>query len=310
MNCAWVKDNIILYVYDELADDRRYEFERHVERCAACAGELKQARGLQAVMSEAERPEPSPNLLAASRMRLQEALETSGQLHGWRLWLFDPFAWLRQMRFAPALAMAIFMVGFAGGVLATYRVAVNGNTASIEEPGSQPEEAAIAAIRGISLDPNSNQVEIKFDRLSTDSAQGSLDDPKIQQLLTYAARSNMNSGVRLDSVDLLTQKSDRDAVRQTLIYALRYDSNPGVRLKALDGLKEHVVADMRVRDAILDALLNDENPGVRTEAIHLLEPVVADATVRRALRQLAEYDDSAYIRSESQRLLLSVPEMN
>ena len=61
-------------------------------------------------------------------------------------------------------------------------------------------------------------------------------DPKIQELLTFAAKSNYNNpGVRLDSVDLLTGKPDDPRVREALTYALRYDSNPGVRLKALDG---------------------------------------------------------------------------
>ena len=37
---------------------------------------------------------------------------------------------------------------------------------------------------------------------------------------------------------------------------------------------------MRVRDAVLGALVSDTNPGVRTQALHLLEPVKADSSVR------------------------------
>ena len=29
MNCEWVKENVTLYVYDELADDARHEVEQH-----------------------------------------------------------------------------------------------------------------------------------------------------------------------------------------------------------------------------------------------------------------------------------------
>ena len=29
MKCEWVKENILLYVYNELADDARYELEQH-----------------------------------------------------------------------------------------------------------------------------------------------------------------------------------------------------------------------------------------------------------------------------------------
>ena len=40
MKCDWVKDNLALYVYDELADDARYEFEQHIGRCPECEREL------------------------------------------------------------------------------------------------------------------------------------------------------------------------------------------------------------------------------------------------------------------------------
>ena len=33
MNCDLVKQNIVFYVYDELADDARYEMEQHLGRC-------------------------------------------------------------------------------------------------------------------------------------------------------------------------------------------------------------------------------------------------------------------------------------
>jgi hypothetical protein len=96
-------------------------------------------------------------------------------------------------------------------------------------------------------------------------------------------------------------------VREALTYALRYDSNPGVRLKTLDGLSKYVKEDIRVRNAVLDALLNDSNLGVRSRALQALEPVRADSSVRMALQQLAKEDPSAYIRTESQRELSSMP---
>ena len=37
MKCEWVRENITLHIYGELADDARHELEQHVERCADCA---------------------------------------------------------------------------------------------------------------------------------------------------------------------------------------------------------------------------------------------------------------------------------
>jgi len=100
MKCEWVRENILLFVYNELPDDARYELEQHVARCGDCAGELKATRVFHATLSSLPVEEPTPNLLTASRMRLQEALETTEQGGLWQKLTFDPWAWLRQMRSA------------------------------------------------------------------------------------------------------------------------------------------------------------------------------------------------------------------
>jgi hypothetical protein len=310
MKCEWVKENVLLYVYNELADDARYELEQHLARCAECTAELKTTRKFYAMLSEMPVEEPSPNLVAASRMRLQEGLETAEQGRFWHRLIFDPAAWLRQVRFAPALAAAIFIVGFAGGIGTTYKV-VNSNGASISSgPAIAPAESSITGIQSISQDPGSSHISIKYNTVSTQEAQGSLNDQRIQQLLLFAARNNYNSGVRMDSVDLLTQEPDNTHVREALIYALRYDSNPGVRLKSLDGLGAYVKSDSRVRDALLEALEQDSNPGVRTDALRLLQPVRADGSVRLVLQKLAQSDQNQYIRSQARIMLAQLPEFD
>jgi hypothetical protein len=187
----------------------------------------------------------------------------------------------------------------------------NGGTASIM-PGTAiaPVESSITGIQSVTQDPGSNHISIKYNTVSTQEAQGSLNDQRIQQLLLFAARNNYNSGVRMDSVDLLTQEPNNTHVREALMYALRYDSNPGVRLKALDGLGAYVKSDPRVRDAVLETLVQDSNPGARTEALHLLEPVRADGSVRSVLQKLAESDQNQYIRSQARTMLAQLPEFD
>jgi hypothetical protein len=313
MKCEWVKNNILLYVYNELADDARYELEQHLGRCPECATELKATRRFHATLSVTPVDEPTPNLLTASRMRLQEALETTSQGGFWNRLVFDPGVWLRQVRFSPALAAAIFILGFGGGIGATYKViakpvsSIAGGGATVVPPVS---EANITGISEITQVPGSNEVTIKYNTVSTQEQKGSLSDQRIQQLLLFAARNNYNSGVRMDSVDLLTQKPDDTRVREALMYALHYDNNPGVRLKAIEGLGSFVKDDMRVRDAVLGALVSDTNPGVRTQALHLLEPVKADSSVRAVLQRLAENDQNQYIRSQARTVMAQLPEID
>jgi anti-sigma factor RsiW len=310
MKCEWVRQNITLHVYGELADDARHELEQHVSRCADCAAELKAEQEFHALLSQERAAEPTPNLLTASRMRLQEALETAEQGSFWHRLAFDPANWLRQVRFSPALASAILILGFAGGVGTSYKVLAHPPSGPTTGAPATPAEASITGIRSITQDPATNQVNIKYDTVSTLETQGSLNDQRIQQLLLFAARNNYNSGVRMDSVDLLTQKPDVSQVRDALIYALRYDTNPGVRLKALDGLGGFVKDDVRVRDVVLEALVNDANPGVRTEALRLIEPVKADGSVRGVLMTLAAKDQSQYIKSQARTMLAQLPEID
>jgi len=312
MKCEWVKDNVLLYVYNELPDDARYELEQHLARCPGCTAELKATRKFHAVLSELPVEEPSPNLLTGSRMRLEEALETAKPGGFWRRLAFDPAAWLRQIQFAPALAAVLVILGFAGGIGTSYKLMSNsGNLESlVPRTAPAPAESSIAAIRSISQDAGSNTVSIQYDTVSTQQAQGSLNDQRIQQLLLFAARNNYNSGVRMDSVDLLTQHASDTHVREALVWALRYDSNPGVRLKALDGMAAYVKSDPRVRDALLEALMDDSNLGVRVEALHLLEPVRADSSVRAVLVKLAQNDENAYIKSQARSVLAQLPEFD
>ena len=304
MNCEWVRENITLHLYGELADDAQHELEQHIARCQACAAEFAEQQEFQAQMTALPAEEPSASFLAASRMRLQEALEHEHPRQAWYHRLaFDPSAWLRQVRLSPALAIVIFMVGFGGGLGTMYK-----SMSSVTPPDSW-QGAAIGGITSIEKDPATNQVKVQYDRVAPGAVQGEVTDPKVQDLLLFAAKSNENSGVRLNSVDALAEKTDDPRVRETLTYALRYDSNPGVRLHALEGLAAQVKDDIRVRNAVLEALLNDSNLGVRSGALHALEPLKTDSSVRMALEQLAKDDPSDYIRGESKRLLAVMPQV-
>jgi hypothetical protein len=316
MKCEWVRENIVLQVYGELADDARHELEQHVARCADCAAELKAEQDFHALLAQDRAADASPNLVASSRMRLQEALETAKQGNFFSRLAFDPANWLLQMKFSPALAAAILILGFGGGVGTSYKLYgprtanIAGVTSNTSNPASVPPEASIASISSIVQDPGTNQISIKYNAVSTQEAQGSLNDERIQQLLLYAARNNYNSGVRVDSVDLLAQKTGDMQVREALMYTLQNDTNPGVRLKSLDALGNYVKNDTNVRDAVLRALVNDGNSGVRIEALRLIEPVKADGSVRGVLMALAAKDSSQYIKSQARTMLAQLPEID
>jgi len=317
MNCDWTKENVVLFIYGELADDAKFEFEQHVRHCLGCRRELDAAIELKDAMAAAPVKEISPSFLAANRMQLQEALEHAEQSRNiFSSFVFDATSWFHQIKLAPALTAALLMIGFAGGVGTTYKMmeakrppatSAAGSGGAIDVPAT---EANIATIESITPAANSNQVQIKYNTLQPQILNGTTDDPRVRQLLLLAARNNRNSSLVLDSLDVLTRRPEDDAVREVLIEALRYDKNPGVRLKSLDALKGYVRDDVHVRDAVVEALLHDSNAGVRQEAISLLDPVKADTSVRSALTVLAAREPNKFIREESKRYLASMPHLD
>jgi len=307
MNCDWVKENVVLYIYDELADEAKYTFEHHTQHCLACRQELESVLAFKESMAALPVHDVSPNFLASNRMKLQEALEGTEQPRRLGRFFFDLAGWMQQIKLAPALTVALLMIGFAGGALTTYRMTI---VKPVVPVGNIPaSEASIAGIESV-VPTDANHVLIKYDTLHSQTAEGTTDDPRIQALLLLATQNLRNSGVRLDSIDLLKSQAQDNRVRDALIASLRYDKNPGVRLQALDALKSYIRDDVRVRDAVLDALLHDDNSGVRSKAIGLLDQVRADSSVHEALRALARDDKDKFIRTQSRRYLENTPELD
>jgi len=313
MNCDWTKDNVVLYVYDELADDAKFAFEQHVRHCLGCRRELDTALEFKDNLAALPVKDVSPSFLAANRMELQEALEHAEQSRNiFSSFVFDLTAWMHQIKLAPALTAALLMIGFASGAITAYRMGSTNQRTDQQPPtvNHDPDMANIAGFESITPDTNSNQVSIKYNTLQPQTLNGSMNDPRIRQLLLLAAQNTRNPGIVIDSIGVLTQSPEDNAVREALVYALRYDKNVSVRLESLEGLKGYVKDDVHVRDAVIETLVHDNNPGVRQRAISLLDVVKADSSVRGALTQLAEHDQNKFIREESKRYLASTPHLD
>ena len=123
MNCDWTKENVVLYIYGELADDAKFAFEQHVRQCLGCRRELEEALALKDAMAAAPVKDVSPSFLAANRMQLQEALEHAEQSRNiFSSFIFDATGWFHQIKLAPAMTAALLMLGFVGGVGTTYKM--------------------------------------------------------------------------------------------------------------------------------------------------------------------------------------------
>jgi hypothetical protein len=267
-------------------------------------------------MASEIRPEVSPNLLASSRMRLDDLLDSE-----------PAESWLAQVRrsllstwhtlqVAPALCTLLLGAGFlSGNLLHRYQTAhLVQQPTSVVLPGVA--EGAVTAVSSVAPTANPDVVEVTYNRVIAQTVQGRMEDPQIRQLLLTAAEHGAQNEVRAQSVSLLATEcrtgrrcedtDDSKGFRNALLVSLRYDKNASVRLKALEGLQPYIAQDSRVRDAVLESLMRDSSSEVRKQAIGMLEPVQADASVRQVLHHVSTQDENPYIRNVSMQALEGV----
>ena len=313
MKCEIAQQNMIFASYGELHDEQIDGLEEHLAGCEACRKELEALRVLEETLAMHPMLEPSPNLLAQSRMKLDEELDLIPS-HGFFTHIRGLFfGSLANMQSSPALTILLVGIGFFGGYFTLrYQVAHAPRPSS---PLIQHKEAdsTIANISGIIRTPDSEIVQVNYNRIVPETMEGSLDEPEIRNLLMMGSAENSASGVRESSVAALVEEckaghrcqaeSDGKGIRNALLVALRYDKNPAVRLKALEGLQPYIAQDKHVRDAVLECLMHDPNASVRAASVGVLPPVQADASVRQVLRTLSTQDANPYIRTASWNVL-------
>lgn len=310
MKCEGYRDSIVLLHYGELPDEFAVGLEQHLMGCDDCRRELNAMRVMDEQLMALPVVEPQPNLLAQSRMRLDDALDQIPP-HGFLTRMRTHwFRWLGNLQSAPALATLLLGVGFLGGNF-TYRYQV----AHEQKPKApvvltNESNGSIANVTGITRTPDSELVQVNYNRVVPETVEGSLDDPGIRKLLMMGMEAGASNGVRSDSVGLIASEckaghrcSGDDAIRNALLVSLRYDKNPGVRKKALTGLEQYVSQDQRVRDGVLEALMSDPDAEVRKTAVGMLGPVQSDSSVRQVLRTTSLQDDNPFIRTASYQAL-------
>lgn len=315
MKCEIAQQNMIFAGYGELHDEQIDGLEEHLAGCEVCRNEFEALRELQEVLALNPMVEPSPNFLAQSRMRLDDELDlipAHGFLTHVRSLFFGSVA---NMQGSPALTVLLVGVGFFAGYF-TLRYQISQQPVQ-NGPRHYTKEtdATIANISGVIRTPDSEIVQVNYNKITPETMEGSLDDPEIRKLLMMGSTDGTPAAVKQMSVSALVDEckaghrcgaeGDGKGIRGALLFMLRYDKDPAVRLKALEGLKPYIAQDKHVRDAVLELLMHDTNASVRVAGVSVLPPVQADSSVRQVLRTVSTQDANPYIRTASFNALQS-----
>jgi|SRR5450631_834297 len=324
MKCEVAQEKIALAVYGELPDEASPELERHLAECETCRRDQEAVLALQKAMYLYPVEEPSANLLARARMRLEETIDHL-PARSWLLRLTQNlFSGAGRLTAAPVAASALLILGLGAGGLGGYELAsrqkpsmpsIAQATAPATDDRPQTPDDKIANVSKIVRQPNSETVDVTYSRLVPATMHGTLDDAAIRNLLVAGTFASDDSEIRSNSVKLLAaecragHKCSGGSIRETLMSAARYDRSPVVRKEALAGLAPYIAEDVRVRDAVLEVIMKDDDPTVRTQAISVLRPVGADSSVRQVLHNVAVQDRNPYIRNASMQELNQLPEI-
>jgi hypothetical protein len=276
MECWKFEEYMTLDLYGDLPPELRTAYEEHLAKCARCQAAREQVRGLHGVLAQRPHLEPSPDLLVDCRLGLSDALDR--ERLGWhgllREWL--AFLQLPPQRVVSRLAFVLSLVVLGFGLGWTLRPRAeqvvssrpsNVTTSSLVE--ADLENMRINDISRVAPDPQTGGVRITMDAQRRFTLEGSLDDPRIQQLLVNAVKSYDNPGIRRDTLDALRASTKSPNVRAALLYTMQHDPNVGNRLAALDMARAMQGGD-DLQQTLVNVVEHDRNEGVRVQSVDLL----------------------------------------
>lgn len=295
--------------------DEQAVLERHLQGCDRCSREYEELRTLhRALMTHRPGIDADERLLNEARQELRVALRNEVSRRSvWLGWL-DPGAIAPAARFALGAAFTLALGFVLGRSLFPPSAAQETfPVASVSPAGGvrpEEEETRITNVRFIDHGKGTGEVEFTFDAVTPVRMRGSIDDPKIQKVLTHAMLNEENPGVRLRAVNAINRQgveSQDPETKSALIKALEADANAGVRREALNALSR-LPLDAEIKKAMLHALMADSNPGLRVAAINALDSARtgapgADSDILEVLRQKAKTDDNNYIRVKARAVL-------
>jgi hypothetical protein len=305
MTCIEATQDIPNYCYGEISSEAEEALESHLAGCENCRTELARHRRFLELLEERE-PAVDAGLLVECRNDLSRSLRqeiAAEQQHGagWRGWRrfsqqVRDFAHINIPFRVPVGAMALVALGFVAARYTPERF--GGARAALAAP-------MFSSVR--SVEPvAAGQVQIAVDETRRHVVSGSLQDPRIQQLLVSGVTDGSNPSARLQAIQVLHQvyaesNADSSQVEQALLGALEHDPDAGVRLKALEGLKQYS-EDVVVRTSLANVLQRDQDPAVRAQAIDLLA-VHSDGSLVGVLQNVVQREDNEYVRTQIAQML-------
>ena len=307
---------IQLFLYNELSQNEKDELLNHLKNCNECSAEFEKQKRFYSSLKEIVLPEPDQNLLSEARREFKAALKVEKSKR--RLFTL-PSINISNFFFSPSKIAFGGATVLAAGILIGYFL-FNKETELVIQPLNEDknvsaleENTRITNVRFIDKDPSDGEIEFTVDATKPIHIKGNVNDPQIQNILTYSMLYEQNPGVRLNAINVIstnTAKDDRE-ITGALLTVAKYDTNLGVRREALKLLRNFAF-DTEVREALLYILLNDENSSMRIEAITSLKEISKKGNGFNedeisAFRENLSKEENKYVKYQIRSALREIP---
>jgi hypothetical protein len=317
-NCDSIQTFLPLFDSKELTAIEKRQVDDHLATCNRCREKLAAIRALHADLQRVNIFEPDETMLADLRRDLRRRLQREILRPSWQERLANLFldnlrpAW--QFGFAAAMLVIGILIGrywlsspgLGNNKSDVMSYLTSGKELVFEQGYVTPSLADVQMIR---IDPVTKQVEIHLNTVNDVQLRGNIDDPSIQQALSFAMRDERQPNLRLKAIKAIGEtyvsspvSSKDDELTDALLYVLENDPNAGVRLKAAQVLK-HFPLNGMIKNALIRALLRDENSAVRITAIEALNRGRFSEDELAIFQATAAADTNDYVRLKAQRLL-------
>ncbi len=317
------REMIYLLANNELNANEKSLMEKHIEVCESCRAEYEEQLKLKTFLSGDKESDSFEQLLNEARLdlhttlRLEKIKMSSGDNFSAKLMSF--FA--QPYKFSIASAAILVAGVFIGFLIFNNPIKENQNPIAqlTDNSNIQPaknsvnllqDNTRITNLRFINQNLKSGEVEFTFDAVKPMTIKGNVNDQKIQNILTYSMLNEQNPGIRLSSINAISNNQpgqlDND-VKKALISVVKFDNNPGVRREALKLLQKYPY-DEKLKETFLYVLLHDSTSGNRIEAINSLVQAknnghTFDKNEMSIFQKTMQTDDNNYIRYRARNVV-------
>ena len=318
------KDWIKLSFYEELDKHEQEQLGKHLIICSECKAEYEAQRKLASFLSSEETAEnwqPDVQLLNEARRELRAALRVEKEKKPFGSNMFNRFITFFSTPYKFALnSAAVLLLGFLIGYLVfnpSSKTSIPLQDTSLFSKGQKANDISLSQdnvqitnVHFLNKNSETGEIEFTFDAVKPMQMKGNINDQRIQNILTYSIVNGQNPGVRLNSINAISENKkvnfDND-VKEALIRVVKFDENPGVRRQAIKLLNKFPYDD-EIKHAYLYVLSNDTTSGMRIEAINSLFQAKKDGyrfdeQELSVFKNKVQTDNNNYIRYRAKTVL-------